>query len=197
MAFRNGCFSKTKERQTKDLCGPHTTKCSGKEGAQYSTGCRPNTCHDVWCKTGCLIWILANSVNTRITTSHYLHHSFLEILLQLPTLWRVKSCRQRVDVLKEQKLHCVLQKMQDEGLTLNEKFSMKHIILVGHKVSAAGFDPDPDKVKAILQDVRTIWPNLCHSCLPSLCHWKTYLEGKISGFGENLNRLLLRSWKIT
>lgn len=43
--------------------------------------------------------------------------------------------------------------MQDEGLTLNEKckFAKEHIIFVGYKVTAKGIEPDPNKVKAILQ----------------------------------------------
>ena len=39
------------------------------------------------------------------------------------------------------------------GLTLNEKceFTQKHITFVGHKVSSKGTEPDPYKVKAVLQ----------------------------------------------
>ncbi|XP_061926289.1 uncharacterized protein K02A2.6-like [Entelurus aequoreus] len=53
----------------------------------------------------------------------------------------------------DQRLHSVLQKMQEEGLTLNEKceFAKEHMIFVGHKVSAKGIEPDPNKTKAILQ----------------------------------------------
>ncbi|KAJ8407445.1 hypothetical protein AAFF_G00273020 [Aldrovandia affinis] len=53
----------------------------------------------------------------------------------------------------DQRLHRVLQKMQSEGVTLNEKceFAKEHIIFVGHKVSAKGIKSDPGKVKAILQ----------------------------------------------
>ncbi|CAL8305021.1 unnamed protein product [Merluccius merluccius] len=37
-------------------------------------------------------------------------------------------------------------KMQDEGLTLNEKcdFTKEHIIFDGHKISAKGIEPDPN-----------------------------------------------------
>lgn len=43
--------------------------------------------------------------------------------------------------------------MQEEGLTLNEKceFAQEHIIFVQHKLSSKGIEPDPNKVKAILQ----------------------------------------------
>lgn len=47
----------------------------------------------------------------------------------------------------DQRLHCVLQKFQKEGLTLNEKceFAKSQIIFVGHKVSANGIEADPNK----------------------------------------------------
>ncbi|XP_025757966.1 uncharacterized protein K02A2.6-like [Oreochromis niloticus] len=47
----------------------------------------------------------------------------------------------------DQRLHCVLQKFQKEGLTLNEKceFAKSQIIFVGHKVSAKGIEADPNK----------------------------------------------------
>ncbi|KAK7930380.1 hypothetical protein WMY93_006775 [Mugilogobius chulae] len=53
----------------------------------------------------------------------------------------------------DQRLHRVLQKFQQEGLTLNEKceFAKSEIIFVGHKVSAKGIEADPNKVKAIQQ----------------------------------------------
>ncbi|RXN37427.1 Retrovirus-related Pol poly from transposon opus [Labeo rohita] len=53
----------------------------------------------------------------------------------------------------DQRLHRVLQKMQEEGLTLNEKceFRQEHITFVGHRVSSKGIEPDPNNVKAILQ----------------------------------------------
>ncbi|XP_051782102.1 uncharacterized protein K02A2.6-like [Erpetoichthys calabaricus] len=53
----------------------------------------------------------------------------------------------------DQRLHRVLQKFQKEGLTLNEKceFAKTEIMFVGHKVSANGIEPDPNKVKAIQQ----------------------------------------------
>ncbi|KAL0150323.1 hypothetical protein M9458_054431, partial [Cirrhinus mrigala] len=52
----------------------------------------------------------------------------------------------------DQRLHRVLQKMQEEGLTLNEKCEFRqHITFVGHRVSSKGIEPDPNKVKAILQ----------------------------------------------
>ncbi|KAL0190869.1 hypothetical protein M9458_013567 [Cirrhinus mrigala] len=53
----------------------------------------------------------------------------------------------------DQRLHRVLQKMQEEGLTLNEKceFRQEHSMFVGHRVSSKGIEPDPNKVKAILQ----------------------------------------------
>ncbi|KAI2666998.1 Retrovirus-related Pol polyprotein from transposon 17.6 [Labeo rohita] len=53
----------------------------------------------------------------------------------------------------DQRLHRVLQKMQEEGLTLNEKceFRQEHITFVWHRVSSKGIEPDPNKLKAILQ----------------------------------------------
>lgn len=43
--------------------------------------------------------------------------------------------------------------MQEEGLTLNEKcdLTQEHITFVRHKVSSKGSEPDPNKVKAVLQ----------------------------------------------
>lgn len=53
----------------------------------------------------------------------------------------------------DQRLHCVLQKFRQVGLTLNEKceFAREEIMFVGHKVTANGIEPDPNKVKAIQQ----------------------------------------------
>lgn len=51
------------------------------------------------------------------------------------------------------RLHQVLQKVKEEGLTLNEKceFGQDSMIFVGHKVTATGIEPDPGKVKAIME----------------------------------------------
>ena len=53
----------------------------------------------------------------------------------------------------DQRLHRVLKKIRQEGLTLNEKceFAREEVMFVGHKVSAKGIEPDPNKVKAIQQ----------------------------------------------
>uniref|UniRef100_A0A3B3S0H0 ribonuclease H n=1 Tax=Paramormyrops kingsleyae TaxID=1676925 RepID=A0A3B3S0H0_9TELE len=50
------------------------------------------------------------------------------------------------------RLRQVLQKLKEEGLTLNEKceFGRDSMIFVGHKVTATGIEPDPGKVKAIM-----------------------------------------------
>jgi len=52
----------------------------------------------------------------------------------------------------DRRLHQVLQKAKEEGLTLNEKceFGRDSMIFVGHTVTAAGIEPDPGKVKAIM-----------------------------------------------
>lgn len=51
----------------------------------------------------------------------------------------------------DRRLHQVLQKAKEEGLTLNEKceFGRDSMIFVGHTVTAAGIEADPGKVKAI------------------------------------------------
>ncbi len=53
----------------------------------------------------------------------------------------------------DQRLHRVLQKLQQEGLTLNEKceFAKKEIMFVSHRISANGIKPDPNNIKAIQQ----------------------------------------------
>ncbi|XP_056114034.1 uncharacterized protein K02A2.6-like [Rhinichthys klamathensis goyatoka] len=52
-----------------------------------------------------------------------------------------------------ERLHQVLKRLRDEGLTLNEKceFTKDNIMFVGHRVTAGGVTPDPDKVRAIME----------------------------------------------
>ncbi|KAL6483174.1 hypothetical protein MHYP_G00080460 [Metynnis hypsauchen] len=51
----------------------------------------------------------------------------------------------------DERLTAVLTRLQEAGLTLNEKctFAQSEVLFVGHKVSAAGIEPDPDKIRAI------------------------------------------------
>ena len=52
----------------------------------------------------------------------------------------------------DRRLHAVLAKLQDSGITLNEEkceFSKSEIKFVGHIVNRDGILPDPDKVSAI------------------------------------------------
>ncbi|KAL7851818.1 hypothetical protein SRHO_G00176030 [Serrasalmus rhombeus] len=51
------------------------------------------------------------------------------------------------------RLHKVLQRLREEGLTLNEKceFAKNSIMFVGHRVTADGVTPDPDKIRAIME----------------------------------------------
>ncbi len=53
----------------------------------------------------------------------------------------------------DERLHCVLKRLQEEGLTLNEKcvFAADNIMFVGHNITAEGVAPDPGKVKAIME----------------------------------------------
>ncbi len=53
----------------------------------------------------------------------------------------------------DERLHCVLKILQEEGLTLNEKcvFAADNIMFVGHNITAEGVAPDPGKVKAIME----------------------------------------------
>lgn len=50
-----------------------------------------------------------------------------------------------------ERLTTVLSCFQKAGLTLNEKcsFTQSELMFVGHKVSASGIAPDPEKVRAI------------------------------------------------
>lgn len=50
------------------------------------------------------------------------------------------------------RLHRVLQKFREAGLTLNEKcqFTQKEISFLGHVINSQGIRADPDKIKAIL-----------------------------------------------
>lgn len=63
----------------------------------------------------------------------------------------------------DQRLHRVLQKLQQEGLTLNEKceFAKKEIMFMGRKVSAYCIEPDPNKVKAIKSAVAAYMRGRC------------------------------------
>ncbi|KAL6475040.1 hypothetical protein MHYP_G00160800 [Metynnis hypsauchen] len=51
------------------------------------------------------------------------------------------------------RLHKILQRLREEGLTLNEKceFAKNSIMFVGHRVTADGVTPDPDKIRAIME----------------------------------------------
>lgn len=51
----------------------------------------------------------------------------------------------------DERLTAVLTRLQEAGLTLNEKctFAQSETLFVGHKVSAAGVEPDPEKIRAI------------------------------------------------
>ncbi|KAL0148076.1 hypothetical protein M9458_056616 [Cirrhinus mrigala] len=51
------------------------------------------------------------------------------------------------------RLHGVLKRLQEEGLTLNEKcvFAADNIMFVGHHITAEGVAPDPGKVRAIME----------------------------------------------
>ncbi|UYV81689.1 K02A2.6-like, partial [Cordylochernes scorpioides] len=52
----------------------------------------------------------------------------------------------------DERLRCVLRKLQDSGLTLNKEkciFSVKEIKFLGHLITERGVLPDPNKVKAI------------------------------------------------
>ncbi|XDV16481.1 hypothetical protein PO909_016174 [Leuciscus waleckii] len=52
-----------------------------------------------------------------------------------------------------ERLHQVLKRLRDEGLTLNEKcvFATDKMMFLGHRIGADGVAPDPDKVRAILE----------------------------------------------
>ncbi|KAI4879198.1 hypothetical protein NFI96_009429 [Prochilodus magdalenae] len=88
----------------------------------------------------------------------------------------------------DQRLHQVLQKLQSEGLTLNEKceFGKSEMLFVGHKITANGFEADPNKVRAILQmpeptcvaDVRRVMgmANYLAKFLPQLASFTTPLK---------------------
>uniref|UniRef100_A0A4W5K9F3 ribonuclease H n=1 Tax=Hucho hucho TaxID=62062 RepID=A0A4W5K9F3_9TELE len=49
------------------------------------------------------------------------------------------------------RLTAVLTRLQETGLTLNEKctFAQSEVLFLGHKISAAGIEPDPEKISAI------------------------------------------------
>ncbi|KAJ8340687.1 hypothetical protein SKAU_G00353200 [Synaphobranchus kaupii] len=51
----------------------------------------------------------------------------------------------------DDRLHKVLERLQGEGLTLNDKcqFSVDQVTFLGHVISARGIEADPDKIKAI------------------------------------------------
>lgn len=51
----------------------------------------------------------------------------------------------------DERLTAVLKRLQEARLTLNEKctFAQSEVSFVGHKVSAAGIEPDPEKIRAI------------------------------------------------
>lgn len=53
----------------------------------------------------------------------------------------------------DSRLHRVLQKFREAGLTLNEKcqFGLTEIRFLGHVINAQGIRADPDKIKAILE----------------------------------------------
>lgn len=102
----------------------------------------------------------------------------------------------------DQRLHCVLKKKQDEGLILNEKCELakESIIFVGHKICAKGIEPDPNKVKPILQMPETtcggreLSGEVCATA--GYCHHATEIPAereKTNGSGENLNSLLFKS----
>ncbi|KAL6490042.1 hypothetical protein MHYP_G00003870 [Metynnis hypsauchen] len=88
----------------------------------------------------------------------------------------------------DQRLHQVLQKLQSEGLTLNEKceFGKSKMLFVGHKITANGLEADPNKVRAILQmpeptcvaDVRRVMgmANYLAKFLPQLASFTTPLK---------------------
>lgn len=52
----------------------------------------------------------------------------------------------------DERLHRVLQRLQQRGLTLNDKceFAMTEVKFLGHIVSGEGIRPDPDKIRAIV-----------------------------------------------
>lgn len=52
-----------------------------------------------------------------------------------------------------ERLHRVLRRLEEEGLTLNEKceFAKDSIMSVGHCVTANSVTPDPDKIRAIME----------------------------------------------
>lgn len=49
------------------------------------------------------------------------------------------------------RLTAVLTRLQETGLTLNEKctFAQSEVLFLGHKISAAGIEPDQEKISAI------------------------------------------------
>lgn len=53
----------------------------------------------------------------------------------------------------DSRLHQVQQKFQNVGLTLNKKceFGKDNMLFVGHRITAKGIVPDPNKIKAIKQ----------------------------------------------
>ncbi|KAL7376345.1 hypothetical protein ABVT39_006101 [Epinephelus coioides] len=100
--------------------------------------------------------------------------------------------------------------MQQEGLTLNDKceFAREEIMFVGHKVSANGIEPNPNKVKAIQQlpqptsveDVRRLlgMANYLAKFLPQLATITTSLkelQRVMNGYGQSPRRQLFRSLK--
>ncbi len=51
------------------------------------------------------------------------------------------------DILShDERLHCVLKRLQEEGLTLNDEcvFAAENIMCVGHHITAEGVATDPD-----------------------------------------------------
>lgn len=52
----------------------------------------------------------------------------------------------------DHRLHKVLERLQEEGLTLNNdksQFAVNKVMFLGHIVSAKGIEADPGKLKAI------------------------------------------------
>ncbi|KAL2089226.1 hypothetical protein ACEWY4_016125 [Coilia grayii] len=111
-----------------------------------------------------------------ISPTHHLHHTIQPFLFRLPfgissaPEHFQKRLTQMLDGLEgtvchaddilvfgatqqeyDERLHRVLQRLQQRGLTLNDKcqFAVTEVKFLGHIVSGKGIRPDPDKIRAI------------------------------------------------
>lgn len=107
------------------------------------------------------------------------------------------------------RLHTVLHKLQEAGVTLNlEKceLSKQEVKFLGHILSTGGIKLDPDKTKVVrkvkelsktsgfqLRGMVNQLGNLFQAWLRRTSHYETFYQRRTSGFGSSHNRLLSTS----